>query len=349
MAVNYLWPELIKNGIARGAADFHWTTGQRPWWRIDGNLQPAGTATLSSAFMTTALQALLTPAQLHQLERQREVDFAWEHQHRRFRGHVYYQQGNPAIALRLLPAKIPTLAEINAPAVLASLQPPQHGLVLVCGPTGAGKSTTLAAFLDTINHTANAHIVTLEDPIEYIFTPDQCFISQREWGRDFHAFPQALRGCLREMPDIVLVGEIRDHETLATALTAAAAGMLVLGTLHSPSAPEAILRMEGLFPHDQRDSIRALIAQVLTAIIAQNLLPANGGGRTALFEVLLKNPASASLIRQGKYNQLLSVMQSHQELGMQTRSQALQKLWQAGKISQDTWKKQQGDNYDLSL
>ena len=207
-----------------------------------------------------------------------------------------------------------------------------QGLILVTGRTGSGKSTTLAAFIEELNHEKPYHIVTLEDPIEYVFYPDKCFISQRELGTDFYSFGHALKGSLREMPDLVLVGEIRDYDTLATALAAASAGMLVLGTLHSASAAEAVLRMEGMFPLEEQSSLRSLLAEVLQGIFAQRLVPAAGGGRMAVTEVLLANPAVRSLIRQGKYNQLVSVMLSQQAVGMQTLAMDAQRLWQAGRI-----------------
>jgi len=341
------WQEFFHRAIISAASDIHLTVGQRPYMRCLGALQPLACCPLTESVLSEICAFIMSEYQREKLTREREIDMSWNYDGRRFRVHAYYQQGWPALACRLLPERIPSLAELNAPKAWQKIKETDQGLILVTGRTGSGKSTTLAAFIAELNREKACHIVTLEDPIEYVFKPDKCFISQREWGRDFYSFPQALRGALREMPDVILVGEIRDRETLETALTAAAAGMLVLGTLHSRSAAETILRMEGMFPSNERESARALIAQVLTGIISQTLLPAADGGRTALYEVLLSVPAVTSLIRQGKYSQLSAVMMSHLQQGMQTRSQALQDLWQNGRISRETWERQQGESYEL--
>ncbi len=341
------WHGLIRKAIEQEASDIHLTAGQKPHMRCLGILQAMDSRPLTEQIMSEICSALLNDGQREKLTKEREIDLSWTFDGRRFRVHTYYQQGWLALAFRLLPERIPTLAELGAPKAWQKMKEIEQGLILVTGRTGSGKSTTLAAFIEELNQEKLYHIVTLEDPVEYVFVPDRSFISQREWGRDFISFPQALRGALREMPDVILVGEIRDRETLETALAAASAGMLVLGTLHSPSAAEAMLRMEGLFPSNERESARALISQVLTGISAQKLLPAAGGGRVALFEIMLAVPAVTSLIRQGKYSQLPAVMMSHQQQGMQTKSQALQNLWQEGKISRATWERQQGEGYEL--
>ena len=196
-----------------------------------------------------------------------------------------------------------------------------------------------AAFLQAVNESHAAHILTLEDPIEYVFAPSRCFISQRELGRDFLAFPEALRSALREMPDILLVGEIRDRETMATALMAAETGMLVLGTLHTRGAAEAVRRIEGFYPQEEQSIVRAQVADVFCAIFAQELLPARKGGRVPLVEVLLREPSVCSLIRQGKYSQIEMAMMTHQAQGMQTRRQALQKLLQQGLIAREVYER----------
>lgn len=331
------WQELIRTAIENEASDIHLTVGQRPQMRCLGKLQAMDSNSLSARFMSEFTALILNESQREKLARDRDIDASWTFAGRRFRVNGYYQQGWLALALRLLPERIPSLAEIEAPKAWQKLKELDQGLVLVTGRTGSGKSTTLAAFIEELNREKACHIITLESPIEFLLAPDKAFISQRELGQDFLSFTDALKGSLREMPDVILVGEIRDADTLQTALMAASAGMLVLGTLHSASAPEAVLRMEGMFPAEQRAGIRSLLAEVLTGIFAQRLVPAQNGGRLAVSEVLLAIPAVRSLIRQGKYGQLYSVMLSNQELGMQTMGTAARQLLQAGKISQPVY------------
>ena len=346
------WHGLIRKAIEQDASDIHLTAGQKPHMRCLGILQAMDSRPLTEQIMSEVCSAILNDGQREKLTREREIDLSWTFDGRRFRVHAYYQQGWPALAFRLLPERIPSLAELGAPKAWQQMKDVDQGLVLVTGRTGSGKSTTLAAFIEELNQEKSYHIVTLEDPIEYVFCPRMCFISQREFGRDFYSFANALRGSLREMPDLILVGEIRDYDTLATALAAASAGMLVLGTLHSASAAEAVLRMEGMYPLEEQISLRSVLAEVLQGIFAQRLIPAVNGGRVAVTEVLLGNPAVRSLIRQGKYNQLSSVMLSQQAAGMQTLAVAAQKLWQAGQIDgavRDRLCGQQGGSYDLSV
>lgn len=251
-----------------------------------------------------------------------DVDFSWTYAGRRFRGNAYYMENGIGLALRLLPARIMTPDEIGMPDALRSIADVRDGLVLVCGPTGAGKTTTLASLIEVINQTRRVHIITLEDPIEYIFLPASAFISQRELGRDFSSFPDAVRSALREDPDILLAGEIRDRATMEAALMAAATGILVLGTLHTRSAAQAAMRVESMFPADVRDAVRAQFADAVTGIFAQRLLPRVGGGRAAAFEVLRAVPAVRNIVRNGQYSQLFSVMMSGVEQGMQTAEMA---------------------------
>ena len=347
------WQGIISRAIEKEASDIHLTVGQRPHMRCDGVLVSMDGRPLTEQFMAAFDAVIMDEGQRKRLARECDIDLSWTFAGRRFRVNAYRQQGYPALAIRLLPERIPTLAEIGAPQAWQKIKELDQGLVLVCGRTGSGKSTTLAAFIETLNRERAYHIVTLEDPIEYVFQPDKCFISQRELGRDFYDFAEALRGGLREMPDVVLVGEIRDKETMLTALAAASAGMLVLGTLHSGSAAAAVLRVEGMFPLEERASVRSLLAEVLQGIFAQQLLPAARGGRTALVEVLLANATVRSLIRQAKYNQLSSVMLSQQELGMQTFAVAVQKMQQAGLIEKSMGEQvkaqARGAQYELSL
>lgn len=331
------WRELIRYAIKNDASDIHLTVGQMPYMRCSGILTPIDSRLLTDSFMEDFCSVIMNNYQRENLKRERESDLSWRFDGRRFRVHAYYQQCCLALAFRLLPERIPNLHELGAPEAWQKMKQLNQGLILVTGRTGTGKSTTLAAFIEELNQEKNLCVITLESPIEFLHTPKKCFISQREFGRDFLSFEQAIRGSLREMPDIVMVGEIRDTASLQAALAAASTGMLVLATLHSASAPEAVMRIEGMFPIEQQAGIRSLLAEVLTGIFAQRLVPAQQGGRIAVCEVLLAVPAVRSLIRQGKYGQLYSVMLSNQEIGMQPLGTAAQRLLQAGKISSSTY------------
>ncbi|MCR5757439.1 MAG: PilT/PilU family type 4a pilus ATPase [Selenomonas sp.] len=346
------WQGFIRKAIEAEASDIHLTVGQRPHMRCFGTLQPMDSRPLTEGFLADFCSVVMSAEQRARLQKDKDIDLSWTFEGRRFRVNAYYQQGYPALALRLLPERIPSLAEIGAPKAWQKMKKLDQGLILVTGRTGSGKTTTLAAFIEELNREKSYHIITLEDPIEYVFQPKDCFISQRELGLDFLSFANALRGALREMPDVVLVGEIRDAQTLSTALSAASAGMLVLGTLHSATAADAMLRMEGLFPLTEQSGLRYLLAEVLQGVFAQRLLPDMQGGRIAVTEVLLANSAVRSLIRQGKYNQMTSVMLSQQAMGMQTLAIAVQQAWQAGRIERNLFDKiagAAGGEYALSI
>lgn len=321
---------IVEQAIACGASDLHLCAGQRVGLRVDGELRLMEEIPEEREMQEFA-ETVLSAGQREILQRKRQMDFSWSFRQRRFRGNAYFQQGRLAFALRLLPARIPTLTEIGAPRALTDFLDAGHGLLLVTGRTGSGKTTTLAAFLDAVNHRAARHILTLEDPVEYVLQPDQCFISQRELGQDFSSFAEGLRAGLREMPDVILVGEIRDAETMRTAMAAAASGALVLGTLHTRDAASVPLRVEGMFPLGERDAVRAELAEVLSGVFAQWLLPAREGGRVCLSEVVLVNPAVRSLIRQGKYAQIPSAML--RSSAMRTSERAAELLARQGKIS----------------
>jgi twitching motility protein PilT len=249
----------------------------------------------------------------------------------RYRANAYRQQRGVALALRPIPEQVPSLDSISAPAILKQLADTDHGLVLVVGPTGSGKSTTLAAMTDHINQTALKHILTIEDPVEFVYEPKQCLVTQRELGRDTPSFADALKGALREDPDVILLGEMRDLETIRLALTAAETGHLVLATLHTATAPQAIERIVDVFPGEERDLARTLLADVLRAVVAQQLLPrSDGKSRVAAHEILVGTPAVRNLIRESKTAQLVSVMQTGQQQGMQTMAQSLERLSQVG-------------------
>lgn len=336
-----VWDAILMEAIEACANDIYLTAGQAVWLRVDGSLCRLSRAEWQpdDAFMELLAGDLLSDRQREALACGEAIDFSLTHAGRRLRGNLYRQQAHLAMVLRLLPSSIPTLAAIHAPQALQGLLEARQGLVLVTGRTGSGKTTTMASFLQAVNESRAAHILTLEDPVEYVFTPSRCFVSQRELGRDFRSFPEALRSALREMPDILLVGEIRDRETMTTALAAAETGMLVLGTLHTRGAAEAVRRIEGFYPQEQQSIVRAQVADVFCAIFAQELLPARKGGRVPCTEVLLREPSVASLIRQGKYSQIEMAMMTHQAQGMQTRAQALQKILQQGLIAREVYER----------
>lgn len=328
--------EIARQAITQNASDIYLTAGQRVFFREEGRLVPQTEDVCKEEEIFRFLEELLTKSQRNQLERARDLDFSWETQNRRFRGNAYYQQKHPALVLRLLSHRFFTFAEIGAEKALRELLSAESGLILVTGKAGSGKSTTLAAYIEEINRERPAHIITLEDPLEYIYVPKKCFISQRELGIDFPDFPRGLRSALREMPDVILVGELRDRETMETALMAAETGILVLGTLHTKSAAETAMRVEGMFPAGQRDAVREQFAGVFTGILSQELLPALGGGRVCVTEALLATTAARNILRQGKYPQLSSLMLAGRERGMQTRQMALKDLCQRGKISRES-------------
>ena len=317
---------LLSKAIDLEVSDLHITIGQKAFFRKDGELKVANEDLVDADVLEDFLRNILSEEQYKRLTQQRELDFSFKYESRRFRGNVYYQRNLLSIAFRLIPSTIPTLQELGTPEALFKMIDATQGLLLVTGRTGSGKSTTLAAFINAITQKRACHILTLEDPIEFEHISDKCFISQRELGRDFMSFPQALKSALREMPDVLLVGEIRDCDTMAMAMEAAAAGIFVLGTLHTSGAAETAMRIESMFPITQRDAIRDQFADVFIGIFSQQLLPKVGGGRVSATEVLLSTSASANLIRQGKYIQLPSVMLSGKTLGMQTMQTAVQNL-----------------------
>ena len=318
--------KLLAKAVNIEASDLHLTVGQPPFFRVAGEMFHDD-ITLKERTIENFLNKLLPSRLKEELEKNRAVDFSYveENLSRRFRVNIYYQRKFPAIAIRLIVKKIPTLDEIEAPTALKKFFNAGQGLILVTGRTGSGKSTTLAAFLNELIKIRSCHLLTLEDPIEFEYPESKSFISQRELGQDFFNFADAVRTAMRQMPDVLLIGEIRDMETMHAALEASAAGILVLATLHTRSAAETAMRVESMFPLVQRDAIRDLFADEFSAIISQQLVKTSNGRRCAA-EVLLANPASRSLIRQGKYLQLPNVMMSGRAQGMQTMDNALKML-----------------------
>lgn len=319
--------KILAEAVRLEASDIHFTVGQKIFFRVDGELLKVGEI-LTETDLKKILSELLPPNLQKKFELEKSADFSYvtDEIQRRFRVNVYFQRKFPAVALRLIAKKIPALDEIGAPKVLKNFFQTTQGLILVTGRTGSGKSTTLAAFLNELCKIRPCHLLTLEDPIEFEYHAENSFISQRELGQDFFNFAEAVRVALREMPDVLLVGEIRDAETMHAALEASAAGVLVLATLHTRSAAETAMRVETMFPLARRDSIRDLFADEFSAIISQQLLKTSDGKRKPATEVLLANPASRSLIRQGKYLQLPTVMLQGQSQGMQTMDMAIKRL-----------------------
>ncbi|MBQ3434125.1 MAG: PilT/PilU family type 4a pilus ATPase [Selenomonadaceae bacterium] len=315
--------KILEEAVRLDASDVHLTVGQPPFFRVGGELFQVG-ATLTVKAVEDFLDVLLSSRLRRELEKHLAVDFSYvaENLSRRFRVNVYYQRKVPALALRLIAKEIPTLDELGAPPALKNFFHAAQGLILVTGRTGSGKSTTLAAFLNELCKVRPCHLLTLEDPIEFEYAAEGSFISQRELGQDFLNFAAAVRTAMRERPDVLLIGEIRDAETMHAALEASAAGVLVLATLHTRSAAETAMRVETMFPLVQRDAIRDLFADEFSAIISQQLVKTSSGRRCAA-EVLIANPAARSLIRQGKYVQLPNVMMSGRAQGMQTMDAAL--------------------------
>lgn len=325
---------LIQQALKSETTDIHLTVGVQPMFRINGVLTPATEEELNDDDIMCAVQELVTDAQLKELEKVGEVDFAVTYDNSiRMRCNIFYQQHHTAIAIRLLPIQIPSIEALGIPDVLVEQADKKRGLILVTGPTGSGKSSTLAALINHINETSSRHIITLENPIEYVHEHKQCLINQREVGQDTASFAAGLRAALRQDPDVILVGEMRDLETITTAITAAETGHLVFGTLHTKSAAETIDRIIDVFPAGQQEQIRIQLAEVLECIISQTLVPTTDDSRVAAREILLAVPAVRSLIRQNKCFQITSTMQTSRRQGMVMLDDALFDLYRSRKIT----------------
>lgn len=328
---------ILREAVERQASDVHLTVGIPPHVRIDGRLIPLPYPALTAKDCWHLAKELLDEKAWSKFLDAGEYDGAYSVSGlSRFRLNIFRQRGTVSLALRVIPFRIPSLDELGLPEVTRHLIKRSHGLLLVTGPTGSGKSTTLAAMVDELNRTVSRHIITLEDPIEYLHPHRKSIVVQREVGLDTKTFAAGLRAALREDPDVILVGEMRDTDTVATALTAAETGHLVLATLHTPDAAQAIERMINVFPPGQQDQIRFQIASALIAVYAQRLLPRRDGkGRVAAVEVLVNNPAVANMIRTEKVHHLHTAMQTGTEYGMRTMEQDLDRLMAAGTIRRE--------------
>ncbi|MCS7224179.1 MAG: type IV pilus twitching motility protein PilT [Armatimonadetes bacterium] len=334
--------DLLNLVVKRNASDLHLCVGVPPILRIDGNLYRTSFQPVTPKQSQRLIYEILTDEQIQRFESQLELDFSYSLQDiARFRVNIYKERGFIAGAFRLIPRRIPTVRELELPLILDELVLKPRGLILVTGPTGHGKSTTLAAMIHHLNQTQSKHVITIEDPIEYLHQHQKCIINQRELGEDTKSFPNALRSALREDPDVILVGEMRDPETIAIAITAAETGHLVLSTLHTNSAAETIDRIIDVFPPNQQPQVRIQLSMNLVAVISQQLLPrAPGaprnplvGGRIAAVELMIATPAIRNLIREGKTHQIPSMIQTGAEVGMQSMDQALRDLYARGYIT----------------
>jgi len=329
---------LLNEMMTRGASDLHLVVGISPVLRIDGDIKMLGDEPLAPEEVKSLIYSTLSTEKIAEFEKTHELDFSFGvNGLGRFRTNVHFQKGSIAAAIRHIPDNVPNLSELNLPSILAELALIKSGFILVTGPAGCGKSTTQAAMVKIINQTRPAHIITLEDPMEYLHSHNKSVVEQREVGSDTFSFAESLRRCLRQDPDVILIGEMRDLETIATAITAAETGHLVLATLHTPDAPGAVDRIIDVFPAHQQPQTRAQLANTLQAIIAQFLLPQKSdAGRIPAVELLIANSAVRNLIRSGKSHELYTTMETGAQSGMRTMDQALKDLVNRNMVSYET-------------
>jgi len=331
-------PKLLEYAVKQGASDLHLSTGSIPMIRVHGRMRKLNIPAPTADEMFATIKTILTPEQLERLEEMKEIDLSQKLEGMaRFRVNVYSQINGYGVAFRTIPSQIRGFEELGLPEILKDLALRDRGLIVFTGPTGCGKSTSLAACIDYINEYKEIHIITIEDPIEYYHSSRNCLINQRELGANTHSFANALRAALREDPDVILVGEMRDLETISLALTAAETGHLVFATLHTSSAAKTVDRIIDIFPASQKTQVRSMLAESLEAVVAQKLLVKRGGvGRVIGCEVMVANVAVRNLIREDKIYQIPSVIQSGGKQGMQGFDQDLQRLLHKGLIDRET-------------
>ena len=326
--------DLLRVANERGASDLHLAVGLPPMLRIDGSLSGTDFMPLAPTDTQRLIYDILSTDQVAQFEQTRELDFSYGVKGiGRYRVNVYRQRGSVGAALRAIPDRVPTFEQLGLPAILRDLSNKHSGLILVTGPTGSGKSTTIACMIDRINAESPLHIMTIEDPIEYLHRHKRSMINQRELHTDTNAFSNALRAVLREDPDVILIGEMRDLETIEAALTLAETGHLVFGTLHTRNAPQTIDRVVDVFPPHQQDQIKVLLSNTLEAVVAQQLIPRVGGGRCAAIEIMVATSAVRNLIREGKTYQIYSVIETGGQFGMQAMDKVLAEMHRSGNIT----------------
>jgi twitching motility protein PilT len=335
--MDYSMQQLLRTLVQQGASDLHISAGSPPRLRIDGQVAPLNLPPMTSQKTLELCYSVLTEAQKKTFEQRKELDLSFSIPGiARFRANIFYQSGQVSGAFRVIPHKINTLDELGSPPLLKTLCTLPRGLILITGPTGSGKSTTLAAMLNHINETRYDHIVTIEDPIEFVHQHKNCVVDQREIGEDTQSFGMALKSILRQDPDVILIGELRDPETISAALTIAETGHLVFGTLHTNGAVSSINRMVDSFPPHQQSQVRTQLAMSLEAVLSQMLLPRDTGGRVMCMEIMRMNSAIRALVQEGKVQQIYSSMQTGQAgSGMQTMNQGLYMLVQKRLISKE--------------
>ncbi|MES1932462.1 twitching motility protein [Salinisphaera shabanensis T35B1] len=328
--------QLLAFSVKQNASDLHLSGGLPPMIRVDGDMRRINLPPLEHKEVFDLIYDIMNDRQRKAYDEHLETDFSFEIPNlARFRVNVFNQNRGAAAVFRTIPSEVLTLEELDAPKVFREISGLPRGLVLVTGPTGSGKSTTLAAMVNHKNETELGHILTIEDPIEFVHASQKCLVNQREVERDTHSFAAALRSALREDPDTILVGELRDLETIRLALTAAETGHLVFGTLHTSSAAKTIDRIIDVFPGAEKDMVRAMLSESLRAVISQTLLKKKAGGRVAAHEIMMGTPAIRNLIREGKIAQMYSAIQTGQSAGMQTLDQCLQDLLRRGVVTRD--------------
>ncbi len=332
--------QLLTFGVKNGASDLHLSAGLPPMIRVDGDVRRINIPELDKAQVQAMVYDIMNDKQRKEFEENLETDFSFEIPDvARFRVNAFNQNRGTGAVFRTIPTKILTLEELNAPKIFEEISSYPRGIVLVTGPTGSGKSTTLAAMMNYKNETELGHILTIEDPIEFVHESKKCLINQREVHRDTMGFNEALRSALREDPDVILVGEMRDQETISLALTAAETGHLVFGTLHTSSAAKTIDRIIDVFPAGEKPMVRSMLSESLRAVISQTLLKKQGGGRVAAHEIMVGTPAIRNLIREDKVAQMYSAIQTGQAHGMQTLDQNLKEIVAKGTVSLDEARK----------